>query len=209
MVKKTCGHAALCCLLFSFNTTAKETGFERIHIQDLAHGGTACPQGEIRANLSEDKNKLHVAFGKYQANSNDSRHGFVRKTCQFRISLYVPEDMQVELHKTDYIGHIRIHPKGVAGFTASHIFAGHPVGEYVEQTWQNLPEPLDTRFSLRQHLASEWSTVSACGESVFLQVSTSSFVSHPFDGQPTDMQLHHPTEHGAIYHLKWSNCRAF
>ena len=179
---------------------------EEIQITDLAYGGSACPVGGLKATLSDDKTRLNINFAQFDVHSDQNKHGYIRKTCQFRVGLHVPIGLKVELTDTQYQGSIDVHPQGVAGLNASHIFSGKPTGDFIQHTWQNVKQHEAKTFHIAQPIPNEERMSAKCGQDVFLQVNTSAFASHPIDGQPTHVQLQ-PTEHpSASYTLEWQRC---
>ncbi len=177
-----------------------------IQINDFAYGGTACPPGGLQAMLSEGKNYLQVMFDQYTAHSIDDRHGYVRKTCQYRVALDVPQGLKVQLVDMTYRGQVSVHPKGVAGMNAFHLFAGQPVGAFMQEIWQHYPVHKAEYFSMHHEVEPQLRVSSFCGQNVSLQVNTSAFASHALAAQPTQLQFHKDAGHGAIYHLQWQRC---
>lgn len=179
---------------------------DEIQITDLAYGGNACPVGGLKARLSEDKTHLNINFDQFNAHSDQNKHGYIRKTCQFRVALHVPIGLKVQLTETTYQGHIDVHPNGVAGLNASHIFSGKPTGDLIQHTWHDFKHHERKPFTIAQPIAQQDRVSGACGQDVFLQVNTSTFASHPIDGQPTHVQLQPKESPSASYTLEWQSC---
>ena len=120
--------------------------------------------------------------------------------------MHVPDGLKVQLTETKYQGHIDVSPNGVAGLNASHIFSGKPTGDFIQQTWHNVKNHEAKTFTLAQPIPAEDRVSAACGQDAFLQVNTSTFASHPIDGQPTHVQLQLGTKPSASYTLEWETC---
>jgi hypothetical protein len=91
----------------------------------VAYGGTGCPQGSVASAISGDKTTMTLIFDEYVASIGpDVAATENRKNCQLNIDIYYPGGFQFSVLSADYRGYASLE-KGVTGTQKStYYFSG-------------------------------------------------------------------------------------
>ncbi len=187
-----------CSALASTNTdTSADVDIEQVEIRDIIYGGAGCPNGTVRALLSEDKTKASVLFDTYYANTAESESRLKRVSCNLGLSLSVADGLRASLMTMDYRGFVYVPEDGSAALRAEYFFAGGRVGRTLNQSWDQQNTPDDGQFLVTDRILG--STYSACGDDVIARANTSLLALRG----ARDTFIH---VKDALIQIRWKNC---
>lgn len=193
--------------LCSFCTLVSANDVSEVRIKDIIHGGTGCPDGTVRAILSEDRTEASVLFDTYYADTAERDARLVRVSCNIGLSLEVPSGLSASLITMDYRGFISIPEGGLATLRAEYFFAGQPIGQTLNARWST-PTPLGgDDFVVNDKIVGL--TYSQCGDDVVARANTSILARRGAELADTLIQVDSLDSTAAlVYRFHWRTCEA-
>ncbi|KAL9115906.1 MAG: hypothetical protein Q9227_000274 [Pyrenula ochraceoflavens] len=177
----------------------------QVHINNVAYGGTGCPQGTVATAISEDKTTMTLIFDSYVASMGK---GVAltenRKNCQLNIDLTYPGGFQFSVFSADYRGYAAL-DKGVTGSQKStYYFSGQTAQTSTETDFTG---PMSQDYLIHDEAQSASLVWSPCGQEGLLninsQVRLSSTVSGASGVLTTDSVDAKFTQ---VLYVKWQTC---
>ena len=191
--------------LCGFCSLVYANDLSEVRIKDIIHGGTGCPDGTVRAILSEDRTEASVLFDTYYADTAERGSRLVRVSCNIGLSLEIPSGLSASLITMDYRGFISIPEGGLASLRAEYFFAGQAIGQSLNQSWST-PTPLGgDDFVVNDNIVGL--AFSQCGDDVIARANTSILARRGAELADTLIQVDSlDTTAGLLYRFQWRIC---
>ena len=140
--------AVTLCLPIGITTALAQEGPDpdTLYFHDeIAHGGSACPQGSLDAAVSEDGMAISILFDENYAEVGPDTPPVVIKSCTLSLPLHIPPGWQYSLIELDYRGYLFLERRVRARQRSEYYFQGRR-GPRFQSRWQG-PEDRDYDFT--------------------------------------------------------------
>jgi len=176
-----------------------------VSINEIAYGGTGCPQGSIGDYISADRQTFTLIFDNYVASIGPGIDiTQTRKNCQLNIDLQYPSGFQYSVFSTIYRGYVGLDAGVTATQGSVYYFSGETAQTSTSTTFNG---PLSRDYEVVDNITLSSVVWSPCGEAVPLNIDSSVLLttsSTTATGQITD-----DSEDGKITFIvgiQWQTC---
>lgn len=177
---------------------------EDAFISKVNYGGTGCKNDSAVAVLSPDQNILSLLFDDFLVEAGGESSNHVRKNCDVKLEISVPEDKRIVIKKIDYRGYAIVPAKAHVRFVSKYNFEIPTLNFISRDFGDRLIQRGDFDDDIFMELMINDSvTTRACGRDVILNIHTALMARSRADEVFASIDS---LDSGIEYHLEYEDC---